>query len=389
MGYRLAGNKPKVMVVYGTRPEAIKLAPVILEFQQDPRFDSVVVSTGQHVQMLQHLNESFDIRPAYDLGLMRRGQSLNSLFSNAVSGLDPIIESERPDVIMSQGDTTTALAAAVAGFHRGIKVAHLEAGLRTGDLASPFPEEGNRLLIDRVSNLMLAPTEKAKSNLLNENADPDRIVVTGNTVIDTLLKVSESPVIFDDRRLQALVESQAKIVLVTSHRRENLSKMREIGSAIMELAEVFVDCAFVLPLHANPAVREAMAPLIGSVDNILVTDPLPYRQFTQLLKHCYIVMTDSGGIQEEAPAFGKPVLVLRESTERSEAIDAGVARIAGTEKDSIVGSVSSLLCSTSEYAAMANSVSPFGDGKASIRSVAAIANLTGVGQRLPDFMFRP
>lgn len=389
MRYRLAGNKPKVMVVYGTRPEAIKLAPVILEIQQDPRFDSVVVSTGQHVQMLQLFNESFNIRPNYDLGLMRRGQSLNSLFSNAVSGLDPIIESEQPDVIMSQGDTTTALAAAIAGFHKGIKIVHLEAGLRTGDLASPFPEEGNRLLIDRVSNLMLVPTEKAKSNLLKENTDRNRIVVTGNTVIDTLLKVSESPVIFNDRRLQGLVESQTKIVLVTSHRRENLSKMREIGSAIVELAEVFSDFVFVLPLHANPAVREAMAPLVGSADNILVTDPLPYRQFTQLLKNSYIVMTDSGGIQEEAPTFGKPVLILRESTERSEAIDAGVARIAGTEKDSIVESVSSLLCNASEYAAMANSVSPFGDGRASIRSVAAIADLTGVGQRLPDFIFRP
>lgn len=378
-------HKPKVMTVYGTRPEAIKVAPVIRALEEDDRFESVVVSTGQHREMLEQVNKRFGIEPDHDMGLMKPGQSLNELVARAIQGLDPIIEEEQPDVIISQGDTSTAMVAALAGFHRGIKVVHLEAGLRTGNIFSPFPEEANRKIIGQLASLHLAPTEQSKENLRRENIRSKDIVVTGNTVIDALLTAKEWDVTFDDMRLQALQDSDQKLVLVTTHRRENLGAMAEIGGAVQDLAKAYPDFIFALPLHLNPKVRTAVLPEVESLPNVVITDPLPYDQFTALLNRSYLVLTDSGGVQEEAPSLGKPVLVMRENTERPEAVIAGTVKLVGTDRSRIVAEANNLLDQDAAYEAMANAVNPYGDGLAARRSVEAIAKLFNVGERLSDF----
>lgn len=377
--------KPKIMTVYGTRPEAIKVAPVIKALERDERFTSVAVSTGQHKEMLDQVNAMFEITPAHDLALMKNGQSLNQLVSRALEGLDKIIVAERPDVIISQGDTSTAMAAAVAGFNRGVKVVHLEAGLRTGNIYSPFPEEANRKIIGQVAELHLAPTSESKENLRTENFRSRNIAVVGNTVIDALLKASSWETCFDDPRLNALTSTDQRVVLVTTHRRENLDAMAEIGAAVQELAVQYPDVVFVLPLHLNPRVREAVLPHVDALDNVVITDPLAYDQFTRLMARASIVLTDSGGVQEEAPSLGKPVLCMRENTERPEAVLAGTVKLVGTDRVRIVAETSILLDSAGAYEAMSKAVNPYGDGKAAKRSVAAIAQLLGVGERLPDF----
>lgn len=377
--------RPKIMTVYGTRPEAIKVAPVIKALERDERFTSVAVSTGQHKEMLDQVNAMFEITPAHDLALMKNGQSLNQLVSRALEGLDKIIVAERPDVIISQGDTSTAMAAAVAGFNRGVKVVHLEAGLRTGNIYSPFPEEANRKIIGQVAELHLAPTSESKENLRTENFRSRNIAVVGNTVIDALLKASSWETCFDDPRLNALTSTDQRVVLVTTHRRENLDAMAEIGAAVQELAVQYPDVVFVLPLHLNPRVREAVLPHVDALDNVVITDPLAYDQFTRLMARASIVLTDSGGVQEEAPSLGKPVLCMRENTERPEAVLAGTVKLVGTDRVRIVAETSILLDSAGAYEAMSKAVNPYGDGKAAKRSVAAIAQLLGVGERLPDF----
>ncbi|AGS35395.1 UDP-N-acetylglucosamine 2-epimerase [Corynebacterium maris DSM 45190] len=377
--------RPKIMTVYGTRPEAIKVAPVIKALERDERFTSVAVSTGQHKEMLDQVNAMFEITPAHDLALMKNGQSLNQLVSRALEGLDKIIVAERPDVIISQGDTSTAMAAAVAGFNRGVKVVHLEAGLRTGNIYSPFPEEANRKIIGQVAELHLAPTSESKENLRTENFRSRNIAVVGNTVIDALLKASSWETCFDDPRLNALTSTDQRVVLVTTHRRENLDAMAEIGAAVQELAVQYPDVVFVLPLHLNPRVREAVLPHVDALANVMITDPLAYDQFTRLMARSSIVLTDSGGVQEEAPSLGKPVLCMRENTERPEAVLAGTVKLVGTDRVRIVAETSILLDSAGAYEAMSKAVNPYGDGKAAKRSVAAIAQLLGVGERLPDF----
>lgn len=380
-----SANKPKVMTIYGTRPEAIKVAPVIKALDNDDRFESVAVSTGQHKEMLEQVNSMFGITPAHDLGLMKPGQSLNEIVSRAIAGLDAVIEQEQPDVIISQGDTSTAMTAAIAGFHRGVKIVHLEAGLRTGDIMSPFPEEANRRLIGQVASLHLAPTSGSMDNLRRENFRSKDIVVTGNTVIDALLEAASWDTTFEDPKLQAAAEADKRIVLVTTHRRENLEAMAEIGGAVQDLANEYTDHIFVLPLHLNPKVREAVMPQIETLDNVVITDPLPYDQFTKLMNRAYLVLTDSGGVQEEAPALGKPVLVMRENTERPEAVVAGTVKLVGTNRKLIVAEAKLLLDDEDAYKAMANAVNPYGDGKGAARSVAAIAELMGVGERIEDF----
>ena len=374
------------MTVYGTRPEAIKVAPVIKALSGDDRFESVVVSTGQHREMLEQVNKRFGIDPDHDMGLMKPGQSLNELVSRAIQGLDPIIEEEKPDVIISQGDTSTAMVAALAGFHRGVKIVHLEAGLRTGNILSPFPEEANRKIIGQLASLHLAPTEQSKENLRRENFRSKDIVVTGNTVIDALLTAKEWDVTFDDERLQALQNSDQKVVLVTTHRRENLDAMAEIGGAVQDLAKAFSDLVFALPLHLNPKVRGAVLPEVESLSNVVITDPLPYDQFTALLNRAHLVLTDSGGVQEEAPSLGKPVLCMRENTERPEAVVAGTVKLVGTKRDRIVAESRNLLEQEAAYEAMANAINPYGDGRAANRALAAIASMLGVGKKLPDFI---
>lgn len=378
-------GKPKIMTVYGTRPEAIKVAPVVSALQNDERFESVVVSTGQHREMLEQVNKRFGISPDYDMALMKPGQTLNELVSRAVQGLDSIIDTEKPDVIISQGDTSTAMVAALAGFHRGVKIVHLEAGLRTGNIFSPFPEEANRKIIGQIASLHLAPTNESRENLRRENFRSKDIVVTGNTVIDALLAASQWDVSFEDSRLEELRQSDGRLVLVTTHRRENLEAMKEIGGAVQDLAKSYADHIFALPLHLNPKVRDAVLPEVEDLPNVIITDPLPYDQFTALMSRAYLVLTDSGGVQEEAPSLGKPVLVMRENTERPEAVVAGTVKLVGTDRGRIVAEASNLIDHEAAYQAMANAVNPYGDGKAAERAVAAIANLLGVGRRLPDF----
>lgn len=378
-------SKPKIMTVYGTRPEAIKVAPVIKALEKDERFESVAVSTGQHKEMLEQVNTMFGIEPKLDLHLMKPGQGLNEIVSRALMGLDEIIDAEQPDVIISQGDTSTAMTAALAGFHRGVKIVHLEAGLRTGDIHSPFPEEANRKLIGQVAELHLAPTAGSMENLRRENVRSKDIAVTGNTVIDALLEAASWDTAFEDPALQAAAESDKRLVVVTTHRRENLEAMKEIGGAVKDLAESYPDINFVLPLHLNPKVREAVLPEVESLPNVLITDPLPYDQFTKLLDRATMILTDSGGVQEEAPALGKPVLVMRQNTERPEAVVAGTVKLVGTNRSLIVAEAKLLLDDDAAYTSMANAVNPYGDGKAAERAVAAIAELLGVGERLPDF----
>lgn len=378
-------SKPKIMTVYGTRPEAIKVAPVIKALDADERFDSVAVSTGQHKEMLDQVNQMFDINPDYDLGLMKKASTLSVNVSMALAGLDEIIEKEKPDVIISQGDTSTAMSAALAGFHREVRVVHLEAGLRTGNIHSPFPEEANRRIIGQVAALHLAPTENSRENLRRENFKSKDIAVVGNTVIDALLEAATWETHFKDERLNALAETDQRLVLVTTHRRENLAAMSEIGAAVQELAETYPETIFALPLHLNPKVRDAVLPKVDMLQNVIITDPLPYDQFTNLMKRSTLVLTDSGGVQEEAPSLGKPVLCMRDNTERPEAVLAGTVKLVGTNRNRIVSEAKLLLDDETAYLAMAQAVNPYGDGQAAARSIAAIAELLGVGQRLPDF----
>lgn len=377
--------RARVMTVYGTRPEAIKLAPVIAALDSDDRFNSIVVSTGQHRDMLARIEKRFDIRPDHDLGLMEHGQELNLLVARLLIGLDRLLAVEKPEILIVQGDTSTAMAAALACFHRGVKLVHLEAGLRTGDIRSPFPEEGNRRIITQVANLHLSPTQGAKSNLLREATPSREIVVTGNTVIDSLFEALEWDVEFDDARLNDLFAGDDRLILVTTHRRENLASLSQIGAAIRDLSSLFPDCAFVLPLHPNPRVRDVLRPIFSGCANVFITSPLPYDQFTRLLNRADLILTDSGGIQEEAPSLGKPVLVMRENTERPDAVHAGTVKLVGTRRDNIVRETSQLLTDDEAYESMASAVNPYGDGKASERAIAAVAELAGLGDRLPDF----
>ena len=378
-------RRPKILTVYGTRPEAIKVAPVIKALDSDERFESAAISTGQHKEMLDQVNGMFGIKPLLDLHLMKKDQSLNQLVSRAIQGLDDAIAKVAPDALIVQGDTSTALAAALAGFHRGVKIVHLEAGLRTGDIHSPFPEEANRKFIGQVAELHLAPTSGSMENLRRENVRSKDIAVTGNTVIDALLEAASWDTEFQDPVLQEAAASDKRLVVVTTHRRENLEAMKEIGGAVKDLAEAYPDINFALPLHLNPKVREAVLPEVESLPNVIITDPLPYDQFTKLQDRATIILTDSGGVQEEAPALGKPVLVMRQNTERPEAVVAGTVKLVGTNRSRIVAEAKLLLDDDAAYHSMANAVNPYGDGKGAARAVAAIAELLGVGERLPDF----
>lgn len=376
----------KIMPIYGTRPEAIKVAPIVKALQESELFDCVVTVTGQHREMLDQVNELFDITPEYDLDVIQPRQTLNSLLTKTINGLDAIFEKEKPDAVVVQGDTTTSTAGAIAAFYRGIPVVHAEAGLRSYDIFSPFPEEANRKITSQIASLHLAPTTLSQLNLINETIDPKTVTVTGNTVIDALFKVVEKNIPFSDPILEALVASGRKIVLVTTHRRENQGEpMRGIGRALARLSAAEPEVEFILPLHRNPAVREALLPEIEGRTNITLTEPLAYGEFTRLIAAANIVLTDSGGVQEEAPSLAKPVLVMRENTERPEAVVAGTVRLIGTDEEKIFESVELLLNDPAAYKQMALATNPYGDGKAAIRTVAAIAELLGVGTRMEDF----
>lgn len=336
--------------------------------------------------MMDQVNNWFGIKPDLDLKVFKQGAGLNELSARILTTLDPVLEAEGPDAVVVQGDTTTVAVAALACFHRLIPVVHLEAGLRSGNIYSPYPEEANRKLAGQVASLHLAPTSVSKQNLLREGVDEKAVVVAGNTVIDALQWTADHPVSFSDRRLQAEAEAGRPMILLTTHRRENWgAPLRRIGVAVAEIARRFPEYLVVFPVHANPLVREQMLPAIGGLDNVLVCDSLDYPEFVHAQKWARIVLTDSGGVQEEAPSLAKPVLVLRDNTERPEAVEAGTVKLVGTQVGNIVAEVSALIDDPARYEAMSKAVNPYGDGRAGERSAAAIAELLGVGQRIPEF----
>jgi UDP-N-acetylglucosamine 2-epimerase (non-hydrolysing) len=375
-----------IMPIFGTRPEAIKMAPIVSALQESPLFRCIVTVTGQHREMLDQVNELFGIVPDHDLNILQQGQSLSAIMTRTIDGLEKLFAATRPDAVVVQGDTTTSTAAAIAAFYHGIPVVHVEAGLRSGDLLSPFPEEANRKITSQITRLHLAPTSTSKANLLREGISPEDIVVTGNTVIDALLATVDKQLPFTDPRLEELAASSREILLVTTHRRENQGEsMRSVGRALARIADAEPDLVIVLPAHKNPVVREAVLPALEGKANVLVTEPLAYGEFTRMLSRAHIVLTDSGGVQEEAPSLGKPVLVMRENTERPEALEAGTVKLIGTDEERIVDEVTRLLRDSAHFAAMANAVNPYGDGKAAARTVAAIEELLGVGYRTGEF----
>lgn len=376
---------PLIMPIFGTRPEAIKMAPIVQALQSSD-MDCFVTVTGQHREMLDQVNDLFGVVPDADLNILQPRQTLNSILIKTIDGLDQLFASNRPDAVVVQGDTTTSTAGAIAAFYRGIPVVHVEAGLRSGNILSPFPEEANRKITSQVSKLHLAPTSVSKANLLRENVASEDIVVTGNTVIDALLTTVSKSIAFEDPQLEKLARADKRVLLVTTHRRENQGEaMRGIGRALGRIADAEEDLTIVLPIHKNPAVREAVLPALAGKPNVIVTEPLAYGEFTRLLSLATLVLTDSGGVQEEAPSLGKPVLVMRENTERPEAVVAGTVRLIGTSEERIVDEVLKLLRDDVLYKSMANAVNPYGDGMAASRSVAAVAEMLGVGSRLADF----
>lgn len=377
---------PTVMTVYGTRPEAIKVAPIIKAMLRSEGLRPYVVVTGQHREMLDQVNSAFGIEPEADLDIFAPGQGLETTASKTLERLTPIIKAERPDALIVQGDTSSAFVAGLAAFYQQVPVFHVEAGLRTETLWSPFPEEGNRRLLTRISSLHLAPTPTSKQNLLDEGVDPETIAVTGNSVIDALLETVATPRPFENPELAALDLEGRRLVLVTSHRRESWGEpMSRTARALREIAQREPEVQIVLPLHANPLVQDIFRPQLSDLDNVLLTESLTYTDFAKLTAASTLVVTDSGGVQEEAPSLGKPVLVLRENTERPEAVDAGTVKLVGTDAENIVAEVTRLLHDTEYYNAMAMAVNPYGDGRAAERTVAAIEAFFGLGDRMPDF----
>jgi UDP-N-acetylglucosamine 2-epimerase (non-hydrolysing) len=376
----------RVMVIFGTRPEAIKVAPVLAALEESLHFEPIPVVTGQHLEMLQQVLDLFGIEPKHDLGLCEPGQTLGSITSRALAGLEPLLEAEHPDAVLVQGDTTTTFAGGLAAFYQRVPVFHLEAGLRTGDVASPYPEEANRQLTTRIADLHLAPTLGNKANLVAENVDPEKIVVTGNTVVDALLQALERGVGYGDAALDDLDRDPRRVILVTAHRRESWGEGHAaVSRAIAEIARTEPDVLVVFPIHLNPTVRNAMAPALSGLDNVRVIEPLAYGGLIRLMQRSHLILTDSGGIQEEGPSLGKPVLVLRDTTERPEAVVAGTVRLVGTEETNVVGAVRTLLHDEREYRAMANAVNPYGDGRAAERSVSAMSHYFGLGPKPEEF----
>ena len=368
-------NRTKIFSIVGTRPEVIKMAPVIRALDRDAgRFEHRVVTTAQHREMLDQILAVFGIEPDIDLGLMQHDQSLAGFASRSLMALSDLFERERPDWILVQGDTTTVMTAALAAFYNSVKVGHVEAGLRSFDRLNPFPEEINRHIAGCLADLHFAPTERSRQNLLREGVREEDIFVTGNTIVDALLSVPlEGP--FDDARLSRVDLEHRRIILATAHRRENHGeRLRSICRAMKEIVGKFDDAEVIYPVHLNPNVGGPVREELGGVAGITLVDPVSYRDLLKLMERCYLILTDSGGIQEEAPSFHKPVLVLRELTERPEVVEAGAGRVIGTDSERIVREVSLLLNSRSEYKKMSEVPNPFGDGHAAERIAGILAN---------------
>ncbi len=367
----------KISFVFGTRPEAIKLCPLILAFREHPLFETHVCVTGQHREMLDQVLEVFDVKPDVDLALMQPNQTLGGLTARAIAAIDAYLNEHKPAMLIVQGDTTTVFCAALCAFYHQIPVGHVEAGLRTWNKFSPFPEEINRVLATRLTDLHFAPTDTSRENLIKEGVPPDRIHVTGNTVIDALYmaveKVKSDPPVIPG--LPSWVTANGRpLVLITGHRRENFGNgFENICDAIARLAQQFPSTSFVYPVHLNPNVREPVFNSLGNTENIHLIEPLSYLPFVHLMNRAKLILTDSGGVQEEAPSLGKPVLVMRDTTERTEAVEMGTVKLVRTDRKEIVNNVVTILSDKNACAAMANSVNPYGNGEACGRILAACA----------------
>lgn len=373
----------KVLSIFGTRPEAIKMAPLVVKLKQNAHINSAVCVTGQHREMLDQVLELFDITPDYDLNVMKKNQSLSEVTSRIINNLSPILEEYQPDLILVHGDTTTTFSAALSGFYHQVSVGHVEAGLRTGNILSPWPEEANRKLVSCITEMHFAPTEQAMINLKQEKVKESKILVTGNTVIDALMMIKKN--IESDINLQnslsknfSFIGDGKRIVLVTGHRRENFGQgFENICGSLKSLAIKNKDVNFVYPVHLNPRVREPVNKLLSNIDNIHLIEPQGYLEFVYLMINSYVILTDSGGIQEEAPALGKPVVVMRNTTERPEAVSAGTVVLVGTEKNKIIDTIDSLLNDKDRYREMSMAHNPYGDGTASEKIIQQIIDKMG------------
>ena len=375
-------KKIKVMTVFGTRPEAIKMAPLVLELQkQSQRFEAITTVSAQHREMLDQVLDIFHIKPDYDLNIMHARQTLTDITSNVLINLDKILKEAKPDIVLVHGDTTTTFAASVAAFYNQIPIGHVEAGLRTWEKYSPYPEEMNRQMTDAMTDLYFAPTNQSKANLLKENHKEDNIYITGNTAIDALKQTVDKEYHHD---ILDKVSPDNKLILLTMHRRENQGEpMRRVFKVIREVVESREDVEVIYPVHLSPAVQEAAKEILGNTERIHLISPLDVVDFHNLAARSYFIMTDSGGVQEEAPSLGKPVLVLRDTTERPEGVEAGTLKLVGTESEKVKEEMEKLLDNDAEYQRMAQAKNPYGDGKASERILDAIAYYFGVTDKKP------
>ena len=380
-------DKIKVMTVFGTRPEAIKMAPLVKELEKNPQIESIVCVTAQHRQMLDQVLEIFDIKPDYDLDIMKDRQTLIGITTKVLEGLDGVLKEAKPDIVLVHGDTSTTFVGALAAFYNQIPVGHVEAGLRTYDKYSPFPEEMNRCLTGRIADLHFSPTISNRNNLIKENISDDDIFITGNTVIDAL----KTTVSADYKLCASMddVDFSKRVILVTAHRRENLGEpLENICRALKRIVTEFEDVELVYPVHLNPAVRETVNKYLSGMDRVHLIDPIDVRDMHNAMDRSYMIMTDSGGLQEEAPSLGKPVLVLRNETERPEAVEAGTVKIAGVKEEVIYEMAKKILTDKNEYDKMARAVNPYGDGEASRRTVEAILYHFGKGEKPEDLTKR-
>ncbi len=375
-------SKKKVLVIFGTRPEAIKMAPVVKALEKEAVFfETRILVTGQHREMLDQVLDIFQLRPDYDLDIMLRAQSIGDITRRVMEGVEKILKSFSPDILLVHGDTTTSFAAALTGFYHKIPVGHVEAGLRSRNRYSPFPEEMNRTLTGQLADLHFAPTKGNEKNLINENIDRERIFVTGNTVIDALLSVVDSKFDFQEPELRKMDFTRRRVILLTAHRRENSgAPMERIFRGIRRIAEEYEDVTVVYPMHLNPEVRAVAKRVLGEVDRVLLIEPLGYLPFAHLMQRCFMILTDSGGIQEEAPALGKPVLVLREETERPEAVAAGTVKVVGTEEDKVYLAIKSLLDNPLEVLEMTRAINPYGEGRSAEKIVEILKGRFGTGK---------
>lgn len=372
-------KKLRLMTVFGTRPEAIKMCPLVLEMHKYPEYiEPIVAVTAQHREMLDQVLELFAIKPDYDLNIMQSGQTLYYITTRALLGLKEVIEDAKPDMVLVHGDTTTTFAGALAAFYAQVPVGHVEAGLRTGNKYSPYPEEMNRKLTGSIADMHFAPTSTSKENLLKENVNPEAIMVTGNTVIDALQTTVKANYEFADAEFNKIFARGNRLILMTTHRRENLGEpMRNVYKALRKVLETHADVEAIFPVHKNPKVREIVQEELGGLEKVHLIEPMDYEPFANLMGKVDIVLTDSGGIQEEAPALGKPVLVLRDTTERPEAVDAGTVKLVGTGYEDVLRETNLLLDDPAYYQKMAEAANPYGDGKACERIIRAILQKKG------------